>query len=242
MRDRREFVRRPLLLAAAALLVFGTGGLIPAYGDQAPSDESVAPPSQESLEGGCCGRGSDGGGCCQGRGKGTGGCGKGRGGGRGVGTGMAQGRMGGPGGRHAGGRQPMEAIHALVHEYRDEVVREVEEIDDGVVTITRIPGNVEAISVLQRHVSEMKGLLEGGGRLRAWDPLFSEIFDHYSEIEMEVELIEDGVRVVETSANPEVAKLIRAHAHKVNDFVARGPAAVHERTPLPDDYRTGDDR
>ena len=84
----------------------------------------------------------------------------------------------------------------------------------------------------------MKDLLEGGGRIRAWDPHFSEIFDHYDEVDMVVEALDDGVRVTETSENPEVVKLIRAHARKVDDFVARGPAAVHEPTALPDDYQT----
>lgn len=45
--------------------------------------------------------------------------------------------------------------------------------------------------------------------------------------------------MTETSDNPEVVKLIRAHARKVNEFVARGPAAVHEETPFPESYGAG---
>ena len=131
----------------------------------------------------------------------------------------------------------MVATRALVHDYRQDIVRQIEDIENGVATTTRAPGNPEAVAVLQRHVGEMKGLIEGGGRIRAWDPLFSEIFDHYDEIEMVIETLEDGVRVTETSTNPEVVKLIRAHARKVNEFVAQGPEAVHQPTALPDDYR-----
>lgn len=162
---------------------------------------------------------------------------------RGRGHTMRQG-MGAGGGRSEarGANRPevMQATHALVHEHRQDIVREIENIDDGVITVTRSPGNPEAVSVLQRHVREMKGLLEGGGRLRAWDPLFSEVFKHYAEIDMAVEALDDGVRVIETSENPEVVKLIQAHARKVSEFLARGPAAVHEATPLPDDYRPGE--
>jgi hypothetical protein len=86
----------------------------------------------------------------------------------------------------------------------------------------------------------MQELLESGGRIRMWDPLFVEIFDRSEEIEMVVEMLDDGVRVTETSDDPEVAKLIQAHARKVDEFVARGPEAAHEATPLPAGYPTND--
>ena len=143
--------------------------------------------------------------------------------------GKGKGRMGG--GRHG----VMRSAMSLVHEYRDVIEREVVEIENGVITTT-VSGDPEAAEVLSRHVAEMKGLIESGGRVRAWDPLFREIFDHYQEIDMTVETVAGGVRVTETSENPEVAKLIKAHARKVGEFVARGPAAVHESTPLPDGY------
>jgi hypothetical protein len=153
--------------------------------------------------------------------------------GQSMGQGMGQGM-----GRAMGmGQGVMEATHSLVHDYRQDIVREVEDVENGVATTTRSPDDPEAVAALQRHVGEMKGLLGDGGRIRDWDPLFSEIFDYSDEIEMVVETLPDGVRVVETSNNPEVVKLIRAHARKVSEFVARGPAAVHEATPLPDGYR-----
>ncbi|MDH3744869.1 MAG: hypothetical protein OES47_07195 [Acidobacteriota bacterium] len=160
----------------------------------------------------------------------------------GRGQGMGTGPGPGPAARSSAcgsgsNRDVMQAVRALVHEYRGDIVREIEDVPNGVMTVTRSPENPEAVEVLQRHVGEMKALLEGGGRMRAWDPLFTEIFDHYKEVEMVVDTLDDGVRVTETSANPEVVKLIRAHARKVNEFVAKGPAAVHEPTSLPDDYR-----
>ena len=158
-----------------------------------------------------------------------------------MGRGKGYGNGTGPGAERSGcgrgGNQDvMQATRALIHEYRGDLVREIEDVPNGVVTVTRSPENPEAVAVLQRHVGEMKSLLEGGGRIRAWDPLFAEIFDHYDEIEMVIETLGDGVKVTETSTNPEVVKLIRAHARKVDEFVARGPAAAHEPTALPEDY------
>jgi hypothetical protein len=69
-----------------------------------------------------------------------------------------------------------------------------------------------------------------------WDPLFRELFARADEISIEIEQLEDGMRVTETSDDPAVVQLIQAHARKVNEFVERGPAAVHEETPLPAGY------
>jgi hypothetical protein len=79
----------------------------------------------------------------------------------------------------------------------------------------------------------MYALLENGGRIHQWDPLFKALFDNAEKIELTYEDLEDGIRVRETSTDPEVVELIRAHAEKVNDFVARGREAMHEATPLP---------
>jgi hypothetical protein len=102
--------------------------------------------------------------------------------------------------------------------------------------VTRAPANAEAAQAITRHVQEMRQLLETGGRVRMWDPLFRELFDRADEISMEIEELEDGMQVTETSDDPGVAALIQAHARKVTEFIERGPAAVHEETPLPAGY------
>ena len=143
-------------------------------------------------------------------------------------------------GRHgqSGNRSAMQTAMTLVHGDRSLILRTVEEVPDGVVTVTRIPSDPQAVEVLHQHVAEMTSLLESGGQVRRWDPLFAEIFEHAEEIDIEIETLEDGVRVTETSDNPQVVALIRAHARKVDQFIARGPEAVHEATPLPEGYRT----
>jgi len=66
------------------------------------------------------------------------------------------GRHGGPGGRAgaASHREAMATIHFLI-DHHDQVVREVEEIEGGVLTTTRSPKNPELVPVIQRHVLEM---------------------------------------------------------------------------------------
>ncbi|MGB3564927.1 MAG: hypothetical protein WBH85_00725 [Thermoanaerobaculia bacterium] len=132
----------------------------------------------------------------------------------------------------------MRAVWALIDAHED-IDRVVEEIPGGVKTTTTTT-DPELVPVLQRHVTEMAELLESGGRIRNWDPLFAEIFDRRHEIRITVNELDHGVEVVETSDNEEVTKLIRAHARKVEEFVAEGDDVLHQPTPLPSDYQGAD--
>lgn len=154
-------------------------------------------------------------------------------GGRGMGGergGMGGGRMGG--GPRGG---VMHTAMTLVHN-RGTIKRTVEEIPGGIRSVTTAsdPSMVETV---RRHVREMAALLDRGGHIRRWDPLFAEIAAQGEKIKIEYKDIDNGIEVVETSDDPEVAKLIVAHAYKVNEFVARGMEAFHESTPLPKDYK-----
>ena len=42
-----------------------------------------------------------------------------------------------------------------------------------------------------------------------------------------------GIKVVETSDDPYVVKLIQAHAQGVSEFVKEGMPAMHREHPLP---------
>jgi len=163
-------------------------------------------------------------------------CGR-HGGGKGHSQGQAgQGRQGqGNGGQMRGaGRPEAQVIHFLVDNH-ESLERTVENIPGGVLTRT-VSKDPEIIDAVRTHVRQMVDLIHGGGRIRNWDPLFREIFDHREAIEMQITDIEGGVEVTETSEDDQVAKLIRAHAVKVEEFVARGLDAYKEETPLPEDY------
>ena len=147
--------------------------------------------------------------------------------GRGTGAGHRRGDPGGP-------PPEMELAHLLI-DHHGEVSRAVEMIADGVRTRTTAD-DPELVAALRSHVRQMAALLEDGGRVRNWDPLFAEIFDRRELIEIHIEDIEGGVEVVETSADPSVVQLVQAHARKVDEFVERGREACHEATPIPADY------
>lgn len=154
-------------------------------------------------------------------------------GGKGHGCGGAHKQAKGSG--HKGrDRAEMQNAHLLVT-HHDQLERVVEDIPNGVQTVTTT-GNPELLEPLRKHVQEMSAVLEEGGHVRKWDPLFAEIFEHSEAIEIVIDEVDNGVRVTETSDDEEVVKLIRAHARKVDQFVARGQEACREETPLPADY------
>jgi hypothetical protein len=110
------------------------------------------------------------------------------------------------------------------------IARKVEEIPDGVRTTTTTT-KPELVETLRTHVRQMTRRLEQGRPVRMWDPVFRGVFAHADEIEVSLRDVEGGIEVTETSTNPSVVTLIRAHAAKVSDFVARGHAAA--RPPWP---------
>jgi hypothetical protein len=75
--------------------------------------------------------------------------------------------------------------------------------------------------------------VENGNPIHMRDPLFAAIFSNAGKISMKVERTEKGVRVVETSADPYIAKLIQAHAEVVNLFVKNGHAEVSKNHAVP---------
>ncbi|GAB5550113.1 MAG: hypothetical protein SangKO_098730 [Sandaracinaceae bacterium] len=139
---------------------------------------------------------------------------------------LAQGRgMGGHGG-------DMDTIHSLLADHQA-IERRVVDRSDGVETLTE-SDDPEVAARIREHVRQMDARLEDGRPIRRWDPLFAEIFEHADAITMEIEDTEKGVRVVETSDDPYVVRLIQQHAHRaVSEFVERGMDRAHEPTPLP---------
>ena len=157
---------------------------------------------------------------------------------QGAGCGKGRGRRGAGGAedppRSHGGRPEMQLAHYLIENHQ-RLQRSVELIQGGVRTRTTTD-DAELVETLRQHVQQMASLIHDGGRIRNWDPLFREIFDHRESIEIEIDNLDNGVEVVETSDDDAVALLIQAHAKKVDEFVARGRAAYREETPLPDGY------
>jgi hypothetical protein len=151
-----------------------------------------------------------------------------------------QAARGGRGGRGRGMRGGMGNMgvmrnaHTLVFN-NGSLKREITDIPGGVRTVTTTT-DPDLLETLRKHPREMDAHLSAGGHVRMWDPLFAELAKYHDKIKMEFKNLDNGIQVTSTSEDPEVVKLIRAHARKVSEFVARGRAAMHESTPLPKDY------
>jgi len=87
---------------------------------------------------------------------------------------------------------------------------------------------------IQEHVPAMYERLKSGNGVRYWDPLFAEAFKHGKKMKMVIEKTAKGVKVVETSDDDAVVKVIQAHADVVSKFVEKGFDEAHKKHPVPD--------
>jgi hypothetical protein len=144
----------------------------------------------------------------------------------------------GQGGR--GGRGMMgDAAHAadmqLFHqlfEHRTEISRQVIAREDGIETVTESK-NPEVTRLLQTHVASMLARVKEGRPIHQRDPLFVELFKNAVRIEARHELTAGGVRVIETSKDAYVVKLLQAHADVVSAFLANGMSEMMKNHPVP---------
>ncbi len=124
-----------------------------------------------------------------------------------------------------------DVFHFLLENHAS-IRRTVKERPDGVETVTE--SDDPAISgKIKEHVKWMVDRVETVRPIRMRDPLFAELFRYADQIEMEYEETEQGVKVVETSADPYVAKLIQTHAQVVSQFVERGFAEAMKNHAVP---------
>jgi len=160
-----------------------------------------------------------------------------------MGEGMDTGMMGEgmPGwmmsrGMDAQTMRDMGVIHDLLVRH-ERIERRVDDVPGGIRAVTRSDDPALADRI-RTHVSQMRARIEEGDPIRQMDPLFREIFEHHEAIEIEIESVRGGVRVTETSDDPQVVLLIRQHARRaVSEFVAGGMGRAMRPTPLPPGYR-----
>ena len=134
--------------------------------------------------------------------------------------------------------QAMPVIRELLLQH-ERIQRQVDDLPNGIRTVTTSQDPAIA-DLIRTHVRQMQRRVEHGQPIRQMDPLFREIFRHHQQIEMDIEHVPGGVRVTETSDDPQVQLLIRQHAHRaVSEFVASGMPRAMQPTPLPEGYRGG---
>ncbi len=152
--------------------------------------------------------------------------------------GSALGQQPQQGGGHRGGmkmdadhQKDMELFHFLLA-HGDEIRRTVEELPDGVETLTE-SDDPEVADQIRAHVRSMYARLEEGRPIHRRDPLFAEIFRHADDIDMTMEPTDKGIRVREASTDPYVVKLIQSHAKVVSAFITNGMAEMRKNHAVP---------
>lgn len=125
----------------------------------------------------------------------------------------------------------MQVFHQLF-EQRTEISRQVIAREDGIETVTESK-NPEVTRLLQTHAASMLARVKDGRLIHLRDPLFVELFKYADRIEATHELTAGGVRVIETSKDAYVVKLLHAHAEVVNAFIANGMSEMMKNHPVP---------
>tara|TARA_E500000305_G_scaffold111420_5_gene124154 strand:- start:124128 stop:125165 length:1038 start_codon:yes stop_codon:yes gene_type:complete len=154
-----------------------------------------------------------------------------------AGSALAQRGPGGRGpGRGKGGhgqghdRDHVDFRYLLTNHQK--IKRNVRELPNGVQTLTE-SDDPQVAAKIREHVYWMKERIEKKQPIRMRDPLFAELFKHAAQIKMVTENTRNGVRVVETSEDPYVVKLIQEHAKTVSQFVKRGFPEAMKNHPVP---------
>ncbi|MGC9370957.1 MAG: hypothetical protein ACP5DX_15575 [Paracoccaceae bacterium] len=142
-----------------------------------------------------------------------------------------------------GGRSPerqrrhqhdQSVFHTLLRRHH-ELDRQVEDLPNGIRAVTTASAP-DLVALLHDHAEQMHRRLQEGFGLRHWDPAFAEIFAQKDKVRMTLARTENGVIAEETSDDPNVVKLIRAHGAVVTGFVRDGGRAAAQPSPLPPDY------
>lgn len=136
------------------------------------------------------------------------------------------------GGRDDAFTADRDTFHFLLENHKA-IRRTVKKLDNGVETITE-SDKEEVAKKIREHVPAMYERLKSGKGVRYWDPLFAEAFKHGKKMKLEITKSAKGVKVLETSDDPAVVKVIQAHAEVVSKFVEKGFEEARKEHPVPD--------
>lgn len=137
----------------------------------------------------------------------------------------------GKGGMDPSHRADMELFHFLL-DHRKDIERTIIKRDNGVETLTE-SSDPKVAEKIQAHVLSMKKRVEEKRPIHMRDPLFAAIFRNADKVQFTWEKTPKGAKVVETSKDPYVAKLLQAHAEVVSLFLKNGHAEVMKNHEVP---------
>jgi hypothetical protein len=148
-----------------------------------------------------------------------------------MGRGMRGEGMMGPGmmgmGRNRATASDMSTIHDLAIDH-DRIKRTVENLPDGIRTVTE-SDDPQTAKRIKEHVARMGERVRAGKMMGVpiESPAVHEIYRNKDKIRTTTEQTPTGVIVVQTSADPKVAKLLQEHAVEVTNLVEGGMEAMH---------------
>ncbi len=134
-----------------------------------------------------------------------------------------------PGLRGANATPEESAELAVMFRKFDTITRTVENLPNGIRTVTR-SSDPEVMDVLVSHAVGMIDRVErkDDPEIFIQSPTLDVFFLHGDEIASQVEVTDEGLVVVQTSDNPELVEALQVHAAEVSDMADRGMAAVHD--------------
>jgi hypothetical protein len=106
-----------------------------------------------------------------------------------------------------------------------ELSRVVQEVPGGVRTTTE-SNAPDLVAQLQAHVSSMYTHLAQGAEVSCMSQSLPTLFRQAHHYQRHLTFTPNGVIAEETSANPEIAQAIQAHAREVTGFVVEGMPAM----------------
>lgn len=125
--------------------------------------------------------------------------------------------------------------HQLLTEHAN-IRRTVKHTSNGVEALTESDDPATAAKITE-HAKAMQARMKSGSRVRVWDPVFAELFAKHGAVKIEVTPTAKGVKIVESSDDPEAVALLRSHAMGVSTFVREGFASSPNETLR---YKVGD--
>lgn len=156
--------------------------------------------------------------------------------GRGAGQGFGRGRGPGAGRGFGQGRDEKftedHNVFFFLLEHRDAIRRTVKNLPNGIETVTE-SDDPEVVGKIQEHVAAMYERIENVKPIHMRDPLFRELFANTTKIEMKMDDTDHGIRVIETSTDSYVVKLLQEHARVVSLLIKNGHDELHRNHPLP---------
>lgn len=114
--------------------------------------------------------------------------------------------------------------------------RTVRHTETGVEAVTESDDPAVAAKIIE-HTKAMQARMKVGAQVRFWDPVFAELFKKHGAVSIEVTPTDKGVKIVESSADPEAVVLLRSHAMGVSEFVREGFKAAPRQTSK---FKVGD--